>query len=240
MADGSKTYGEGSIFSAFLDVQASLQRNADIYPEKERQEIVTEITRYFNEARWAKDSIDRALWGYAQKGIKGKEASSLLHISANTYRTRLQRVSAKLRTIMFDDHNLADVCLNDDINVVKSYVKRINFLNTSFEYYKEFSQDFIRAVDEKCREVKPEDTFETQDVLNAVCFMLFNSERIKQNSLNRVNTAALNHVVTCLTTPEYNDIFSYYKSLGSYVMRSMSVPAQVGEAVLNTCAKEKG
>lgn len=234
MSSNSKTYGEGNFFSAFWEAKDAIERNPDIYKEHEYSLLIIEIEKYLQSGNWAKDSIDRSLFFYSNKGLTGKIVAEKIGIELPTYRTRMKRVSDRLRSTLFNGSALTDICLGDNVDAVREAIKRINFLNSSIDYYSEFPENIIHLVEERIKKSSHTESFSEEDLFNAIAYLLYNSIRVQKVRLEHINPDALDYVVTKMNTSEFNEIFSYYKSLGNYVFKSQDIPKNIREDIINS------
>ena len=215
------TYSEGDFFKAFWSAKSVIENSPEAF-ESAHIDLVSAIETYLKSFVWAKDNIEKGMFLYSNKGMTGNKIASCLGLKPETYRSKLSRLSDKLRSVLLNGSPVSDTMLSSDISLVKECSARVNHLNSYFNFFEEFSNDFFVKIQDYAK--SEFGSFTDEDYINAIAFLAFNSVRVCNKRFDDINKDALAKVMSDLQDDSPNETFSLYKRFVSQAYKKQIVP----------------
>lgn len=218
---------EGNIFESFHAVKSAVLQDAETYGG-EYLLLVEAIEKYFKSFVWTENENDRMIYLYSGRRLKSSVIADYMDINMNTYRSRVSRISAKLRDVLFHGSELSAVCLSGDLEVVKNARHHIERLNLQFDFYQEFKPKMLEKINSfisGCSDEKG--TFSEAEMIQALFFLSKNSESGVEIQLKNVNPAALSYVVSQLSGEGYSDCFALYHVMQDDLRKNRQISEQL-------------
>lgn len=203
-----------NIFKELESVKAEYEANKSDYVEL--SEIAIQLSEeYLQSMLWCRNETERRIYMYQASGLSAEEISSLLKLNANTYRSTLSRISARLRKDVFNTNNLSETLLFSDSQTKKDLIHRLMFLKFDWNLYRQVNPEIINmlltASDKLC---DSDDNITEEDLIKVLVVIKMNSNEYILSQLRGVKAKALHTVINGLNTNKYNVFFDNFMQLG--------------------------
>lgn len=225
----------GNIFEAYYYVRQKVLDNPSDYSSPEYMKVLQSVKTYFDSFVWVSNDMDRLIYLYAGKGLNNNTIADYIGINANTYRSRVSRVSNKLSGVLFDGKKLIDACLYapiEEIADTRAYIER---LNHRLVLGKELSNYMFEKIHNITADCVQEDELTEEDKFHALMLVAHFSEPAIDGMLSDVKPEALAYIMDELFGVKFSEWSIYYKRMQEKVSH-MNVSSM--QKFIDFCKKE--
>lgn len=212
MSGTMKIKDSGNIFEVVYSLEAKILSDPVTFSAPEYARLFKAIKFYFNEGAWAHNDKEKKIYMYSGKNLKTSYIAERLHMNINTYRSNVSRISARIRSVLFDGRDVYTTILSSNSQELRKLCVHIEFLNVSFDIYDEFDVDLLKSIDEK-KESSTGAGISDEDYYEVIDFLCAFSKKAVQSRLSHLNPVALGYVMSELASPTYKKAMTHYKAI---------------------------
>lgn len=206
-----------NIFENYYMTYEAVLKDADIYASPEYLKLLQAVKNYFDSFAWASDETDKKIYLYAGRQLDSSTIADYLNMNANTYRSRVSRISVKLNSRLFNGSELSELCLSGSLELIKKTRIYIESLNNSLVMGKELSSHIFEKLRSVTMNAVEEQSVTEEDMFQALYLITSFSEPVINHKMSQVNPAALKLVMDELFNLTGSEWCLYYKRLQSAV-----------------------
>lgn len=223
-----------NVFENYHMTRKTILEHPDTYGSPEYFKLLQAVKGYFDSLVWVFDEKDRLIYLYSGRELDSATVAEYIGMNANTYRSRLSRISTKLSSTLFHGGVLSELCLSRSPADVKKLRQHIEQLNNRLVIGKELSNHIFNKIHNITVDCVQEQQTTEEEKFQALLLLASFSEPAINNKMSEVNPAALAFVMEELFGSEFSEWSCYYKKMQSRVS-NLNMPSQ---RVMEFCKSE--
>lgn len=204
-------FGLMNIFQEIDTIKDTIWGDTNVF-EPIRVKLIEEILTYIKSCRWSKDAIDSTIFLYHGKGLTSRQIAEIMDLNENTYRSRLSKISKRLKELLFYGQSPTQMCLGNDLEQVEKLYRHVKWLNYRFDLYAELEPSMLCRLRDATEYANCQaEELADEDIFKALLFVATYSKTTIEQRLEKINPDALKYVINEITAGEYTDMLSYYR-----------------------------
>lgn len=223
-----------NIFENYYMTKEAILKYPDTYSSPEYLKLLQTVKEYFDSLAWVSDDKDKLIYLYSGRGMDSTTIAGYLGMNANTYRSRVSRISTRLSGVLFHGGILSELCLGGSPADVKKLRQHIEQVLYRLVIGKELSCYMMDKIHVITANVVEEQTVTEEEKFQALFLVASFSESAINKKMSEVNPTALAIVMEELFGSENSEWSLYYKRMQTKIPH-LPVPPQ---KVIDFCKSE--